>query len=61
MKRNITMAVQADLAMKSAVKKAIARQWQAGLPIHVIRCGKIVHLYPESIAVSKKFHPVFRT
>ncbi|HMO49578.1 MAG TPA: hypothetical protein PKE26_03350 [Kiritimatiellia bacterium] len=61
MKKTESMAVQADRAMKAAVKKAIARQWQAGLPIHVVKNGKIVHLRPEAAAAARETRATYRT
>ncbi len=61
MKKTESMAIQASRAMKAAVKKAIARQWQAGLPIHVVKDGKIVHLRPELTTAAREIRRIYRS
>lgn len=48
-KKSLTMGQKAELALKSAVKKAIEEHKRAGVPIVVWKNGKTVIVPPEKL------------
>ena len=48
-------------ALRSAVKKAIARQWAAGLPIYIVENGRIVRKWPTGDSCSIVAKPAIQS